>query len=135
MHNGSIWCALFRKSLKIQIIVGFMNVTDEVLMIMRLLMVISSGEVVTSTRQRSICWVWLVRGHPDLLPAPAISLLQQMAAGILPLKYPPAESFSYCQSYQARSASSPLTLNTLSLSNLCFHENKTLSSQMKSVSF
>lgn len=125
VQNGSIWCALFCKSSRIQTGVGFMNVTDEVLMIMRLLMVVGAGKVVPSTLQRSICCPWIARGHPDLLPAPAISLHQQMAAGILSLKYPSAESFSYYKSYQIDTVSSWVTLTTSSRLNFCFHGNET----------
>lgn len=124
VQNGSIWCALFCKSSRIQTGVGFMNVTDEVLMIMRLLMVVNTGKVVPSTLQRSICCPWIARGHPDLLPAPAISLRQQMAVGILSLKYPSAESFSYYQSYQIDIVLSWVTLTTLSLFNSYSHQNK-----------
>lgn len=86
VQNGSIWCAPFCKSSRIQTGVGFMNVADEVLMIMRLLMVVNTGKVVPPTLQRGICCPWIARGHPDLLPAPAISLRQQMAAGIFIIK-------------------------------------------------
>lgn len=92
-----------------------MNITDEVLMIMRLLMVAGTGKVVPSTQQHSICCPWIVRGHPDLLPAPAISLHQQMAAGILSLKYPSAKSFSYQKRYQIDTVLSWVTLTVLPL--------------------
>lgn len=129
MQNGSIWRALFCKSSRIQTGVGFMNVTDEVLMIMRLPMVVGNRKVVPSTPQRSICCLWIVRGHPDLLSAPAISLRQQMAAGILSLNYPSAESFSYYKSYQVDIVLSRVTLTALVLLNFYMHGNK-LSSQM-----
>ena len=72
---------------------GFMNVTDEVLMIMRLLMVDNAGKRLRLRLGGAAyaAW-WIARGHPDLLPAPAISLRQQMAAGILSLKHPSADS-------------------------------------------
>lgn len=91
--DRSIWCAPFHKSLRMLTGVGFMNGTDEVLMIMRLSVAINSGKVARLNPQRGICWLWITRGQPDLLPSPAISLHQQMAAGILSLKYPSASYF------------------------------------------
>lgn len=71
-----------------------MNVTDEVLMIMRLLMVDNTGKrLCLRLRGAAYAARRIARGHPDLLPVPAISLRQQMAAGVLSLKHPPADSF------------------------------------------
>lgn len=76
----------------------------KVLMIMTMPMAVDAGKVVPSTGRRSICCLWILRGHPDLLAASSHFITPTDGCGDFIIKiFPLLNLFSYCESLRTDS--------------------------------